>query len=195
MIKYLWIQKLCIPSHLSALGESKEMKAAPNPQHLDRFCQPRSRSRAASFKFTALLSTGLVAASFLGAAPSLGQTATVAQAPNETQNLTCVTEGQRLLCEVQKIGQAPKTIAFEQKPHAGKASQTLELTPVTSTALISPELDERIANVLLWAFYLSFPASAIAAVWCYDRRAREQTAVLVQNIAALERIWQRPQTR
>lgn len=51
------------------------MKAAPVQQHLDRFpCQTRSLQLTTSFKFAAVLSTGLAAVSLLLANPAFGQT-------------------------------------------------------------------------------------------------------------------------
>lgn len=148
--------------------------------------QPRS------LPFAAVLSAGLAAASLLMATPAFGQTAANTTTSSEKQNLTCVTEGQRLVCDVQQLGQASKTMTFEQKPYAGKASETVELTPIKRTALFNPELDGMLASGLLWAFYLSLPLVVIVAIWRYDRRAREQMAKLLQQVATLERIWQHP---
>lgn len=141
-----------------------------------------------------VLSAGL-AASLLMAVPAFGQATQNTMTSNEKQDLTCVTEGQRLVCDVQQPGQAPQTMTFEQKPDAGKASETVELTPVKRTALFNPELDEMLASGLLWTFYLSLPLSLIVAIWRYDRRSREQMAKLLQQVATLERIWQHPQAR
>lgn len=171
------------------------MKAAPVHQHLDRsYRQPRSLQLAVSSKLAAVLSTGLSAASLLLASPAFGE-ATPNPTPNQKQNLTCVTEGQRLVCDVQQPGQAPKTVTFEQKPYVGKASETVELIPVKRTALFNPELAGMLASGLLWVFYLILPIAVIVAIWRYDQRAREQMVRRVQQVATLERIWQHPQAR
>jgi hypothetical protein len=64
---------------------------------------------------------------------------------------------------------------------------------VTRTALFSPQLDGMLASGLLWTVYLGLPISMIVAIWCYDQRASEQMVKLVEQIATLERIWQKPQ--
>lgn len=147
-----------------------------------------------SSNFAAVLSAGLAAASLLMTTPAFGQTAQNTIAAGEKQNLTCVTEGQRLICDVQQPEQAAKTMTFEQKSDVGM-SEAVELTPVKRTALFNPELDGMLASGLLWTFYLSLPLSVIVAIWRYDQRAREQMAQLLQQVATLERIWQHPQTR
>ena len=168
----------------------KVVSGQPQFETLDR--QPRSLPFAtASSKFAAVLSAGLAAASLLMVTPAFGQTAANTTS-SEKQNLTCVTEGQRLVCDVQQLGQTSKTMIFEQKPYVRKASETVELTPIKRTALFNPELDGMLASGLLWAFYLSLPIAVIVAIWRYDRRAREQMAKLLQQVATLERIWQHP---
>jgi len=82
-----------------------------------------------------------------------------------------------------------------QNPEVEGASETVELTLVQRTALFNPELDESLANGLLWTFYLSLPIAVIVAIWRYDQRDREQRIKLVQQVATLERIWQHPQVR
>jgi len=144
-------------------------------------------------KFAVVLSAGLAAAGLLVTTPAFGQTTQKIVASSGKQNLTCVTEGKRLICSVQKPRQATQTTTFEQKPYGGKASEAVELTPVKRTALFNPEIDGMLASGLLWMFYLSLPLSVIVAIWRYDQHAREQMAQLLQQVATLERIWQRPQ--
>ncbi|HEY9890347.1 MAG TPA: hypothetical protein V6D37_00755, partial [Candidatus Sericytochromatia bacterium] len=86
-----------------------------------------------------------------------------------------------------------QSMTFEQKADTGKASETVELTPVKRTAIFSPELDGMLSSGLLWTFYLSLPISVIVAIWRYDQRDREQMVKLVEQVATLERIWQKPQ--
>lgn len=148
-----------------------------------------------SFKFAAVLIAGLAVASLPMTTPAFGQTAQNTIAAGEKQNLTCITEGQRLICDVQQPGQTAKPMTFEQKPYIGKASEAVELTPVKRTALFNPELDGMLASGLLWTFYLSLPLSVMVAIWRYDQRTREQMAQLLQQVATLERIWQHPQAR
>lgn len=168
------------------------MKAAHDQQQTDRFPNPsRSLKLPVTAKFAAVFSMGLTTSLLLGT-PAFGQTTSAA---NQKQNLTCVTEGQRLVCDVQQIKQASEVMTFEQKADVGEASETVELTPVKRTALFNPELDGILSSGLLWAFYLSFPIAVIVAVWHYDRRAQNQMVKLVQHMATLERIWQSPQTR
>jgi hypothetical protein len=50
-----------------------------------------------------------------------------------------------------------------------------------------------LSSGLLWTFYLSLPISVIVAIWRYDQRDREQMVKLVEQVATLERIWQKPQ--
>jgi hypothetical protein len=84
---------------------------------------------------------------------------------------------------------------LEQKASVSRVIETIEPAPVKRTALLSPALDERLANTLLWISYPGLPISLIVAIWHHDRRAREQMAKLLQQIATLERIWQHPQAR
>jgi hypothetical protein len=130
-------------------------------------------------QFAAVLGTSLTAIGLLMSTPAFGQ--------SELQNLTCTSEGQRLACNVQPAGQS---VTFESSTtEAG----LIELTPVTRTALFSPELDEAFADGLLWLAYLSLPIGLTVAIWRYDRYAREQMTQLVAQVATLERIWQMPQ--
>lgn len=168
------------------------MKATQNQQQTDRFHNPsRPLKLPVTAKIAAVFSVGLTTSLLLGT-PAFGQTTSAA---DQKQNLTCLTEGQRLVCDVQQSGQAAKAMTFERKSDFGEASETVELTPVKRTALFNPEFDEMLSSGLLWAFYLSFPLTVIVAVWLYDRRAQNQMVKLVQYMATLERIWQSPQTR
>jgi hypothetical protein len=130
-------------------------------------------------QFAAVLGTSMTAIGLLMATPAFGQ--------SELQNLTCTPEGQRLVCNVQPTGQST---TFE--PSTTEAG-AIELTPVTRTALFSPELDEAFSDGLLWLIYLSLPIGLTVAIWRYDRYAREQMTQLVAQVATLERIWQTPQ--
>jgi len=171
------------------------MRVAFNQPHLNKFChQARSiASAAASFRLAAVLATGMAAASLLlPATPAFGQTASTT---SQKQQLSCVAEGHRFVCDLQESGQVSQTLNFEQNPEVEGASETVELTLVQRTALFNPELDESLANGLLWTFYLSLPIAVIVAIWRYDQRDREQRIKLVQQVATLERIWQHPQVR
>ncbi|MBW4658202.1 MAG: hypothetical protein KME15_05980 [Drouetiella hepatica Uher 2000/2452] len=140
-----------------------------------QFAKPHHPARSLQFmgiasKLAAVLSTGL-AASLLVTTPALGR-------------------------DVQPLEQAAETMAFAQKSAAVKTSETIEAiesAPVKRTALFNPELDEMLSSSLLWTFYLSLPLSVIVAIWRYDRRACEQMAKLLEQVATLERIWQHPQ--
>ena len=169
------------------------MKAAPVQKQLETpNGQPRSLQLAASkSRFATVLNTCLAAVGLLMATPAFGQDAP-AIANSQKQLLTCVPEGQRLVCEAQQPGQLNQSITFEQKAYTG-ATEVVELTPVTRSALLSPELDGMLATALLWTVYLGLPSSVIVAIWCYDQRSREQMVKLVEQIATLERIWQKPQ--
>ena len=169
------------------------MKAAPVQKQLETpKCQPRSLQLPASkSRFATALSTCLAAVGLLMATPAFGQDAP-AIANSQKQLLTCVPEGQRLICDAQQPGQLNQSITFEQKAYTG-ATEVVELTPVTRSALLSPELDGMLATALLWTIYLGLPISVIVAIWCYDQRSREQMVKLVEQIATLERIWQKPQ--
>jgi hypothetical protein len=169
------------------------MKAAPVQKQLETpNGQPRSLQLAASkSRFATVLSTCLAAVGLLMATPAFGQDAP-AIANSQKQLLTCVPEGQRLVCEAQQPGQLNQSITFEQKAYTG-ATEVVELTPVTRSALLSPELDGMLATALLWTVYLGLPISVIVAIWCYDQRASEHMVKLVEQIATLERIWQKPQ--
>jgi hypothetical protein len=169
------------------------MKVAPVQKQLEtRNCQPRSLQLTASkSRFARVLSSCIAAAGLLMATPAFGQDAP-AIANSEKQPLTSVTAGQGLVCDAQQPGQSNQSTKFEQKTSTG-ATEIVELTPVTRGALFSPELDGMLASALLWTIYLGLPISLIVAIWCYDQRAREQTAKLVEQVATLERIWQKPQ--
>jgi hypothetical protein len=130
-------------------------------------------------QFAAVLGSSLTAIGVLMATPAFGQ--------SELQNLTCTSEGQHLVCNVQPSDQA---VTYESSTTEAGA---IELTPVTRTALFSPEFDEAFANGLLWLTYLSLPIGLTVAIWRYDRCAREQMTQLVAQVATLERIWQTPQ--
>jgi hypothetical protein len=171
------------------------MKVATVQKQWDVFGnQPRSlQSVALKCKIASLLSTCVAAASLLVSAPAFAQSASMPANSDVQKNLTCVTEGQRLVCDVQQPGQPNQSMTFEQKADTGKASETVELTPVKRTAIFSPELDGMLSSGLLWTFYLSLPISVIVAIWRYDQRDREQMVKLVEQVATLERIWQKPQ--
>jgi hypothetical protein len=172
------------------------MKAVLGQQHFDMsYCQSSiPDSLATGSRFAAVLSAGLAAVSLLGATPAFGQTATTVIS-SEKQNLTCVMKGQDLVCDVQQLGEAPKTITFEQTFSSEGTNEAIELASVTRTALLNPDLDEMISNILIWAVYLGLPLTMVVAIWSHDQRAREQMVKLVQHITALERIWQHPPTR
>jgi hypothetical protein len=169
------------------------MKAAPVQKQFETpKCQPRSLQLAASkSRFATVLSTCIAAVGLLMATPAFGQDAP-AIANSEKQPLTSVTQGQRLVCDTQQPGQSNQSTTFEQKTSTG-ATEVVASTPVTRTALFSPELDAMLASALLWTVYLGLPITVIAAIWCYDQHTREQTAKLVEQVATLERIWQKPQ--
>lgn len=160
-------------------------------------CVQRSQKLAASkSRFACVLSACIAASSLLMPTPAaFGQNVTTADT-NDVQHLTCVKEGQRLVCDIQQPGQPNKVITFEQKPYTGKASESVELTPVARTALISPELDEIFASTLLWVFYIGLPINVVLAIWLHDKRTSKRTAELKEQVDMLERIWkQNPQVR
>ncbi len=169
------------------------MKAAPVQKQFETpKCQPRSLQLAASkSRFATVLSTCIAAVGLLMATPAFGQD-DPAIANSQKQPLTSVTAGQPLVCDAPQPGQLNQSITFEQKAYTG-ATEVVELTPVTRTALFSPQLDGMLATALLWTVYLGLPSSVIVAIWCYDQRSREQMVKLVEQIATLERIWQKPQ--
>ncbi|MEO8893064.1 MAG: hypothetical protein ABI417_16365, partial [Coleofasciculaceae cyanobacterium] len=143
-------------------------------------------------RFSRVLSIGIAAAGLLFATPTFAQDTPAAVNPSK-QQLSCVTEGQRLICDVQKPGQPSQSKTFEQQSYTGNASTTVALTPVKRTALFTPELDETLANALLWITFLSLPIGTSVAIWRYDQHAREQMVKLTEQMATLERIWQNPQ--
>jgi hypothetical protein len=172
------------------------MKAVPSQQHSNMsYCQSSiPDSLATGSRFAAVLSAGLAAVSLLVATPAFGQAATTVIS-SEKQNLTCVMKGQSFVCDVQQLGEAPKTITFEQTSSSESTNEAIELNSVTRTALLSPNLDEMLSNILLWAVYLGLPLTMAVAIWSHDQRAREQMVKLAQHITTLERIWQHPPTR
>jgi hypothetical protein len=125
------------------------------------------------------------------ATPAFGQD-DPAIANSQKQPLTSVTAGQPLVCDTQQPGQPNQSTRFEQQTSTG-VTEVVESTPVTRTAVFSPELDGMLASALLWTGYLGLPISLIVAIWCYDQRAREQMVKSVEQVATLERIWQKPQ--
>lgn len=169
------------------------MKAASVQQHLDTLNnQPRSLKLTSKSRFSRVLSIGVAAAGLLFATPTFAQDAPAEVNPSK-QQLLCATEGQRLICDVQKPGQPSQQITFEQQAYTPNASKTVALTPVKRTALFTPELDEILANALIWISFLSLPIGMSVAIWRYDQHAREQMVKLAEQMATLERIWQNPQ--
>ncbi len=57
--------------------------------------------------------------------------------------------------------------------------------------IVSVAQDELISNALLIFLYLALPASFGLLIWQHDKRRQEQLARLIEQIATLERIWQR----
>jgi hypothetical protein len=90
------------------------------------------------------------------------------------------------------FGQSNSTLA--PQPALDPTRETVEQTPVPHTALFNPELDGMLANALLWTIYLSLPIGMVVAIRCYDRHTHQQMAKLAEQIATLERIWQKTQT-
>jgi len=172
------------------------MKAVPGQQRFDMsHCQPSMLDPLATgSRFTAVLSAGLAVVSLLVATPAFGKTVTTVIS-SEKQNLTCVMKGQGLVCDVQQLGEAPKTITFKQTSYSESTNEVTEPTLVTRTALLNPDLDEMLSNILIWTVYLGLPLTMVVAIWSHDRRAREQVVKLAQHITALERIWQHPPAR
>ncbi|MBI4781867.1 MAG: hypothetical protein HY785_11175 [Oscillatoriophycideae cyanobacterium NC_groundwater_1537_Pr4_S-0.65um_50_18] len=84
-----------------------------------------------------------------------------------------------------------QAVGFEQTALA-RVNTDLEPSLGTRTSLLSPEIDETLANTLLWMIYLGFPLGIIVAVWRYDQRDRDRMAKFIEQIAMLERIWQNP---
>ncbi|MGC1395000.1 MAG: hypothetical protein WA828_12035 [Coleofasciculaceae cyanobacterium] len=169
------------------------MKAASVQQHTNTpNNQSRSLKSTSKSKFSRVLSISLAAAGLLIATPTFAQDAPAEANPSK-QQLLCATEGQRLICDVQKPGQPSQPITFEQQAYAGNPTKTVALTPVKRTAIFTPELDEVLANALLWISYLSLPIGMSVAIWRYDQHARQQMVKLAQQMATLERIWQNPQ--
>lgn len=172
------------------------MKAVLEQQHSNvSYCQPQIPNSIAGSRFVAVLSAGFAAVSLLMATLAFGKTTAITVTPGESQKLTCVMKGQSLACDAQQPGKAPKTIIFEQKTSTKSASETTEPASLARTALLTPDLDERLSNVLIWAVYLGLPITTAAAIWSHDQRAREQMVNLAQHITMLERIWQHPPTR
>lgn len=149
--------------------------------------QQRSLKTSKS-RFARVLSISMATA-VLFATPSFAQDAS-AEANFSKQQLSCAT-GQRL-CNVQEPGNSSHSVTFDQQSHTKNVSNAL--TPVKRTALFTPELDETLANALIWISFLSLPIGMSLAIWRYDQHAREQMVKLAQQMATLERIWQNTQT-
>jgi hypothetical protein len=162
------------------------MKAASTQQQLDTLNNQQRSLKTSKSRFARVLSISLAAAGLLISTPSFAQDAPAEANPSK-QQLSCATVGQRL-CDVQKPGQPSQSKTFE--PYAGNASKTVASTPVKRTALFTPELDETLANVMLWISFLSLPIGMSVAIWRYDQHAREQMVKLTEQMATLERIWQ-----
>jgi hypothetical protein len=172
------------------------MKAVSGQQRFDMsHYQPQTDdSIATGSRFVAVVSAGLAAVSLLMATPAFGQIA-VTTVTSGKEHLTCVREGQSLICNVQQPGEVPRTITFEQKTNSKNVGETNGQALVTRTALLTPELDKMLSDILIWTVYLGLPLTMVVAIWSHDQRAREQMVKLAQHITTLERIWQHPPTR
>lgn len=130
-----------------------------------------------SRKMTNLGVACLTAASFAIALPS-GLSQTIQ--PEDIQHLTCTKQGQKLICDIE-------TMDSQTSPSRSPSEQQLSVP--TRTYLLSPNLDEKLANILLAISFIGLPVGLILVILWFDKHPAEQDSKLQRQIETLERIW------
>ncbi|MBD2003969.1 hypothetical protein [Funiculus sociatus] len=99
----------------------------------------------------------------------------------QVQHLSCVKQGERLLCEVEKT--SDRASAPNQAPESLKSS-----TVTINLQMLTPQEQESLANILLWLTYL-IPSGACVGILLYDKYCLHRTTALNQKIEVLEKLW------
>lgn len=142
---------------------------------------PTGVQSARKFKFNflaaCLVASGLLA-SATGAFAASGEPLLDAE---KVQHLSCVKQGERLLCEVEKT--SDRASAPNQAPENLKSS-----TVTINLQMLTPQEQESLANILLWLTYL-IPSGACVGILLYDKYCLHRATALNQKIEVLEKLW------
>ncbi|HBE19868.1 MAG TPA: hypothetical protein DEG17_11135 [Cyanobacteria bacterium UBA11149] len=98
----------------------------------------------------------------------------------DIEHLSCTKQGQKLICDIE-------TMDSQTAPSRSPSEQQLSVP--TRTYLLSPNLDEKLANILLGISFIGLPVGLILLILWFDKHAAEQDSQLQSQIEALERIW------
>ena len=141
---------------------------------------PTGVQSARKFKFN-FLAACLVASGLLASASASAASVEPLLDAEQVQHLSCVKQGERLLCEVEKT--SDRASAPNQTPESLKSS-----TVTINLQMLTPQEQESLANILLWLTYL-IPSGACVGILLYDKYCLHRATALNQKIEVLEKLW------
>ncbi|MBD1836548.1 hypothetical protein H6F61_28675 [Cyanobacteria bacterium FACHB-472] len=99
----------------------------------------------------------------------------------QVQHLSCVKQGDRLLCEVERTS--------DRASAPNQAAESLKSSTVTiNLQMLTPQEQESLANILLWLTYIILGGACVGVV-LYDKYCLHRATALTQKIQVLEKLW------
>lgn len=141
---------------------------------------PTGVQSAMKFKFN-FLAACLAASGLLACASASAASVEPLLDAEQVQHLSCVKQGERLLCEVEKTS--------DRASAPNQAAESLKSSTVTiNLQMLTPQEQESLANILLWLTYLILGGACVGVV-LYDKYCLDRATALTQKIEVLEKLW------